>query len=354
MPLVACYNCGGAMSDQAAVCQRCAAPSRLRQPAPAAPRPASGTLRFAQVAALAGCVGLAILAPPDPTDPIATGAKWAGYITGAYVVGPLFVSTLLLVWLRWTRRLIPFLALGISALTYLAAFGAQARAERSGEVSALRPAASAPADTGTGAAVPADVFGPPPASTQGKMMWVTRRYMAERQEHMRRVAALYGVGRAGPPPAWSTTRYMAEAGTYAGIGQYWENAGAYAAEMERALPAWSDSTLRALGREARLPAAQVETMVRERTGETDEPGPGRWELEGAVAAAALAYHRYLVSIDPRVSYDAGSDQALFQSEGEAAEAQRLSGRVDAASRALDAYMERHHQPTKTLPGESGD
>ncbi len=348
------------MSDQAAVCQRCAAPSRLRQPAPASPRPPSGTMRFAQVAALAGCAGLALLMPIDTrrvagASDAAQAAQDAGmrfgFVLGS-VFGALMFSTLVLVWSRRTRPFIPFMALGFSVLTSLATFGARQAggAETGREVNALRQAAPEVTDT-AGAAVPADRFGPPPAATEAKRVWVTRRYMAELQEHMGRVAATHGVGRAEPPAAWSTTRYMAEAGTYAGIGQYWENAGAYAAELDRALPAWSDSTLRALGREARLSTAQVETILRERAAVTDEPGPGRWALEGEVAAAALAYHRYLVSIDPRVSYDAGGDQALFQREGELAEAQRLSGRVEAASRALDAWLERHHQ-SKTLPYES--
>jgi hypothetical protein len=58
------------------------------------------------------------------------------------------------------------------------------------------------------------------------------------------------------------------------------------------------------------------------------------EREDSVAAVALETHRFLVSVDARVSYSARRDKALFESDADLERVNRLDRRLRAAAAAL--------------------
>jgi hypothetical protein len=72
----------------------------------------------------------------------------------------------------------------------------------------------------------------------------------------------------------------------------------------------------------------------------------------STASAALAYHRFLVSVDARVSYDAERDMAMFDREADLERANALNGRVASAAarltRAQQGAMRRGMQQVDSL------
>jgi EAL domain-containing protein (putative c-di-GMP-specific phosphodiesterase class I) len=132
------------------------------------------------------------------------------------------------------------------------------------------------------------------------------------------------------------------------VGRYWEGLRACADEIRRTLPSWRDSTFGTLRREAGMTRRQIARLGRP-SGDDDGDELDRWSLEAAMADAALAYHRYLVSIDGHVSYDARRGVAMFDRQDELDRANLLEQRMQATIHERNAYIERHRAAFAALP-----
>lgn len=270
------------------------------------------------------------------TSSYVTGAVFAFLCLGLPLLRmALPVSALLLRWHPRTRRHIAAGALLITAVWTIA-------------LSAEGWSKKRMASPGEGAAFREAPPGRPGSGTGGGIAWVGSHYEAALQRFANATAVRAGVELAEPPLAWQTARYASAASRYPDVERYWKREAAYAGEMRRRLPAWSDSTLRALGREGRITGPQVDAMLKGRDGGV--AAPERWALEQAVDSAALAYHRYLVSIDARVSYDATHDRLVFDRQAELDRVDFLEQRMQAAERELNAFMTQRHQNVLVLSG----
>lgn len=167
-----------------------------------------------------------------------------------------------------------------------------------------------------------------------------RRLMRELDGHLREVGERRGVKSSDIPEVFNTARYMAAAGSHPEVGRFWEERSGYAEELQRTLPAWTDSTLAALCREAGMTRLQVDRVIAERR-QAARRGTDRWALERQVADAALAYHRFLVSVDGRVSYDARRDRAMFDLQDDLDRANLLEQRMNATLREYRASLAQH-------------
>jgi hypothetical protein len=63
--------------------------------------------------------------------------------------------------------------------------------------------------------------------------------------------------------------------------------------------------------------------------------------EDSVAAIALETHRFLASVDARVSYSAKHDKALFDSDADLKRVNRLDRRLESAAAALRRAEQEH-------------
>jgi hypothetical protein len=73
------------------------------------------------------------------------------------------------------------------------------------------------------------------------------------------------------------------------------------------------------------------------------------EEADSVVAAALAFHRLLVSVDARVRYDAERDAALFDSDADLERVNRLQNRLEAvAAAAKRAKQERKERAREAV------
>lgn len=239
---------------------------------------------------------------------------------------------LALVWHERTRRFIPAATLMLTMLVLGGASGAQwyARRQAAGGAAAGFREGSREAPSGP-----------------DRVAQVSSRYEADLRRFANGVAVVSGVEYPRPPAGWHTARYAAAAGQYPGVERYWKRQIEYAAEMRRVLPAWSDSALRALGREAGMSGEQADAMLK--AAEGGVTAPARWALELAVDSAALAYHRYLVSIDGRVSYDQATDRVIFDRQNEMERATQLEQRMQAALRKLQTFIEDRHGKVLWIP-----
>jgi hypothetical protein len=353
-----CLRCGGPVSEITRRCTRCGA-ERLapRQryafgfapPADRAPRPPGGGartwLRAGQALALAAAVGIAMVGvafAPGYDETFSITLAVAVVITGI----ALMVVSAFLGWWRASRPFIPFAGLVfVGFITFarmvfagVVGYEQARRAEMDEQVAGFREAASSLTDT-------VDAFtggdpGPPPSGAKARELWVLRRFMRELDRHLREVGERRGVEAQDAPEVFNTARYVAAAGSHPEVGRYWEGRSGYAGELEGTLPAWTDSTLRALCREAGMTRPQVDRVLAQR-GEAAAHGPDRWALERQVADAALAYHRFLVSVDGRVSYDARRDRAMFDLQDELDRANLLEQRMNATLHEYQATLARH-------------
>jgi hypothetical protein len=304
-----CLRCAGPVSEITRRCTRCGA----ERPPPARRR------EWERSRSAASYVGAAVFAFLCMVVPLLRVA--------------LMASVLLLVWHPRTRRLIPAGALLIVAVWYVGLSAAEWRWERAagpGQGSAFREGTRGRPEAGAATA--------PSRSGRG-LAWVSSRYEAELERFSSAAAVRAGVELAEPPLAWHTAGYAAAASQHPDVERYWKRDAAFTGEMRRTLPAWSDSTLRALAREGGMTGPQVDAVLKGREG--GMAAPARWALQQAADSAALAYHRYLVSIDDRVSYDAGSDRAIFARPAELGRAKLLEQRMQAAFRELGVFLRDH-------------
>jgi hypothetical protein len=128
---------------------------------------------------------------------------------------------------------------------------------------------------------------------------------------------------------------MASATSHPQVERYWRAYKAYLADFGEGYLAWLESRVTAHAREAGVHSRVLRGYV----DGMREGGAGFAESEqlawaDSTATAALAYHRFLVSVDANVSYDAAQDMAMFDSEADLERANALQERVVNASATL--------------------
>lgn len=358
MPLRPCSRCARTVNDRVPRCPWCGAdvapaaahhpPATQYPPAAQYPpeRPAGGmypprpytapagetsdAMRVGQVMAVLFCVGSGFLAADWGAN--AGGSHAAAEALGQAIgaaIAPFFLSALFLAWSRSTWRYIPFLAV---AMVFISAVGragtstsaGSGREEVDRELARTRGMVTAFADGGQGDA-PASA---PPAGQKAKLVWAMNRALAEAPTHMQEVAGRHDVDPDVLPAAWGTARYMADAGSHPEVERYWLAYQAYLADYRESFPEWLHSRVEAHAREAgvrsRLLRSFLEGMDRGSAGiEFSQP----LALADSTASTALAYHRFLVAVDARVSYDAAQDVATFDREADLERANALQARV---------------------------
>lgn len=296
--------------------------------------PVSPAMRVGQVLAVLFCVAGGFLAADwgAGSGGSHAAAEALGKAIGASIA-PFLLSALFLAWSRSTRRYIPFLAAAFVMLSAAGRVGTgtsmgsgSGREEVDRELARTRGMVTAFADSGGGVGdAPASA---PPAGQKAKLVWAMNRALAEAPSHMREVAGRHRVDPDVLPAAWGTSRYMADAGSHPEVGRYWLAYQAYLADFRESFPGWLHSRVEAHGREAgvrsRLLRSFLEGMDRGSAAiEFSQP----LALADSTATAALAYHRFLVSVDARASYDAAQDVAVFDREADLQRADALQARV---------------------------
>lgn len=275
-------------------------------------------MRVAQGIAIAVCMIVQWMFAPDIGTAIFTVLLLLG-------IGMLFLG-----WSRKTRRYVPFVALAITLL-FLMGLNADDR-ERDEQVAGLR--AAAPWDSTAAASAASLAPTPPPQGVDARKAWVIRRLAEDAPAYLQAIRERHGVHSAEPLAATRTPRYAADAGSHPEVGRYWEGHAAALAEIRQRYPGWAEARMVELAGEANLPRQYIAGMregFRERAGEEVEMFTAMDEL----GAAGLAYHRYLVSVDERVHYDAGRDAAVFDSDAELARTNELNARLKAAAAAVE-------------------
>lgn len=332
-----CAECGFPVSGFSPVCPECGV-ARAARMAPRrraafgaafrASRPSS-LLRGGQVGAAGACVGLMLLG----VEGFVPDFRVAMVVAVVMAAVLLMLVSLLLVWSRRTRPYIPFVALaliaGISLMravtTDLAAFAQRRMMER-------RIAAS-----GGEEGMRAFLQGTEPGWSGCPLERVTPDWV----EYQRQVAARHGLNPGTPPSAWATQRYAAAAGSHPEVGRYFADSRDFAEEMRERSPEWLGEHLAAAARSAGQGEEQIQAMLLQCAGGRFTEIEQQWARQKTAAEAGLEYHRYLVSVDARVRYDARLHTLVFERERDLARARRLARRFDetaAAVRAQEAAL----------------
>ncbi len=306
-------------------------------------------MRVGQVVAVLFCLAAGLLgADWEAMVPRGDGvmeAHAAGNAMGhaiGWTSGPFLLSALFLVWFRSMRRYIPFLAAGFVVMSAAGRAGTRS-AEVDRELSRTRGIMNALVDSGGPGMEGSST---PPESQDGKLVWAMNRALAELPAYKEEVAARHGVDPDNLPAGWGTSRYMASASSHPEVERYWRAYRSYLADFREGYPGWLRSRVTTHGREAGVRSAVLRSYV----AGMQEGGAGFAESEqlawaDSTATAALAYHRYLVSVDAGVSYDAAQDMAIFDSEADLARANALQERVVNASATLARAQEASRQRT---------
>lgn len=328
------------------------------QPHPAGERPVSVGMRVAQVVAVLFCVAISfagadwetILARGGGVAEAYAGGEALGYLMGS-AMAPFLVSALFLAWSGKTRRYIPFAAVTLVFLSVVGRAGTR-REEVDREVSRTRGMVTAFRDSG-GPGVEDGPSTSPPETEDAKLVWALNRALAEVPAHLKEVAGRYDVDPDHLPAAWGTARYTANATLHPEVERYWTGYQAYVADFRGSYPGWLKSRVTAHAREARVRPGMLHAYVQG----MDRGMAGLTESETLVwadstASAALAYHRFLVSVDERVNYDAARDAAMFDREADLARANALHDRLASAAarlnRARQGAMRRGMQQVDSL------
>jgi len=343
MPLIHCPRCSSPVSDQAAACPRCGiaiAPAATGTPPQGvwemqgyhvvpgrAPTYRWGVARWLT---LAVAVLVSILAGIVGSEG-APGAEGTGMIIGGALV-PFMFAALFLAWTRRTRSYFPFAALALALMT-LAGQVSNGREEVNREISQTRAQMNALQDS-TSSFVPPSRASHPPTGQKGKAVWAINQALAEVPAHRAMIASRHGIDPDDLPAAWGTPQYMANAGSHPEVGRYWTAYRSYLAEYRSVHPTWLRSRIehhaRVAGMRPDILRSFRQGMAKSSTSQAEEV----YSLGDATAAAALELHRFLVSVDERVEYDAQRGKAIFESSAELERANELEGRVTAAARAL--------------------
>jgi hypothetical protein len=357
------------VSDLAARCPRCQAelaPAAAPAPHPAAAMPypprqwppaahypppyaaperrPGPLLRAGQVLALLICLGSGFLVAQGEDSAELLGSAIGGGIA------PLLLASLFLAWSRRTRPYIPFLALAFITLSAGGRAGT-AREEVDRELARTRGMVNAFTDSAGPGALDGSASAPP-ESQRARLVWAMNQALAEVPEYKREVAARHGMDPDVPPAAWANARYMASATSHPEVGRYWQGYQAYLAEFKSGFAGWL--TTRA-GDHARRAGVRPGVLRGYLEGMNQGVGMARSEplaWADSTAAAALAYHRFLVSVDARISYDPARDLAMFERNADLERATALEARVKRAADALDraqrAAMRRSMQQVDSL------
>lgn len=270
----------------------------------------------------------------------APGAEGAGMATGGALV-PFTMAALFLVWTRRTRSYIPFAALGLAVMSLIGQLSGH-RQEVDSEVSQTHAQLNALLDT-TGDLVAPSASSRPPTSQDGKMIWALNQTLGEVSAHRAMIAAKHGIDPDSLPPAWGTAQYQANAASHPEVGRYWTAYRSFLAEYRTAYPAWLRARLGHHARVAGLRADVLRGFERGVAEGSTAQAEEIYSLNDATAAAALEFHRFLVSVDARVQYDAESGRAMFTREADLARANELEGRVNTAAAALTRAQEANRQ-----------
>jgi hypothetical protein len=372
MALQSCPECGRPLSDVARRCPKCgnALEPVAAAPYPYDPRPAaslpwerSPRTRVPVRLAQGGCVLICLLLGLITTPPAEDSYEMLGQAIGV-VVGPLLFGALFLGWSRRTRPFTPVLAAGFALVAALGNAGREmeraglAQEERTREETQRKLLVKALMDdsAGTGAAgLLPDGGAAPPQDDQAALTWALNRVLADAPAHRREVAARHGIDPEKPPAAWATPRYTASASAHPEVERYWEGYRAFLADYRQGAPGWiraqAAEHIRWAGVEPDMSAGFMEGME-EMAGRVRNESIERAD---SVAAVALEIHRFLVSVDARVSYDAKRDMALFDSDADLRRVNRLDRRLKAASDAMDrAKEERRARLTRGLESTAAD
>jgi hypothetical protein len=330
-----CPECGAARAARMAPRRRAAFGAAYRSSRP------SSLLRGGQVGAAGACVGLMLLG----VEGFVPDFRVAMVVAVVMAAVLLMLVSLLLVWSRRTRPFIPFVALalvgGISLMravaTDLAAFAQRRMMER-------RMAASG---NGSGQ-VGLNAF--LQGAEGGWDGCPVERVKPAFVEYQGQVAARLEWDPNATPSAWPTPRYVAAAGEHPEVGRYMAGLRDFAEEMRGRSPEWLGEHMAEAARSAGRSEAQVHAMLLQCAG-----GPFReieqyWVLQKAAAEAGLEYHRYLVSVDARVRYDARLRTAVFDRERDLERARRLARHFDERVAAAGAEESAHRPNVDLLPG----
>jgi hypothetical protein len=176
----------------------------------------------------------------------------------------------------------------------------------------------------------------PPESQEAKLLWAMNRALAEIPEHMREVGGRHGIDPDNRPAAWGTSRYLAGATSHPEVERYWRGYRAYLADYREGFAGWLKSRTAAHAREAGVRSGALRAYVEG----MDRSDLDVTQLESrawadSTVSAALAYHRFLVSVDARVSYDAERNMAIFDREADLERANSLQRRVEKAVEMLN-------------------
>jgi len=345
-----CAECGFPASGFSPVCPECGAARVAPRIVPrrraafgaayrAGSRPSS-LLRGGQVGAAGGCIGVTLLGVEGFVGDFRVAVVLSVIMAAVLLV----LVTLLLVWSRRTRPYIPFVALalvaGVSLMravaTDLAAFAERRIQAR--EIAARR------GQTG----LQAFLEGTEPGWEGCPVERVKPAFV----EYERQVAARHGWNLTAPPPAWATPRYAAAAGSHPEVARYFAGSRDFDEEMRERSPEWLGEHLAEAARSAGRSEAQVHAMLLQCAGGPFAEIDRYWVLEKAAAEAGLEYHRYLVSVDSRVHYDAGLRAAMFDRERDLQHARRLARRFDERVAAIGAHETAHGFGPSPSPARS--
>ena len=329
-----------------------------RPPYTAPVRPTSPLMRAGQVLAVLFCLAGgflgadwdAIIPKGGGVEEARAGGEAMGYAMGL-AISPLLFSALFLAWSRKTRRYIPFLGV---AFMFMSAAGraGESREEVDRELSQTRGIANAFMDS-AGPNVGDGSSSAPPESQAAKLVWAMNRALTEAPEYMREVGGRHGIDPDSLPAAWGTSRYMAGATSHPEVERYWQGYQAYLADFREGFVDWLKSRAEAHAREAGVRSGALRAYVAGMNrSDVDVAQMESLAWADSTASAALAFHRFLVSVDARVSYDAEQNMAMFDREADLERANALQRRVENAveklNRARQAERRRGMQKLDSL------
>ncbi|HEU0052049.1 MAG TPA: hypothetical protein VFQ39_02685 [Longimicrobium sp.] len=322
-------------------------------PPPPPPRAPGASMRTGMKIVLAFAIIFAVLNGLAGAEG-ESRAEMVGQVVGG-ALAPFLLAALFLAWSRKTRPWIPAAALAVTFFAFLGNAGDIGREGVNAELSRTRSLMSSLADSGNAGGVPGDAAAPPGGSQEAKLVWAMNRALAELPAYKTQVASRHGVDPDRLPAAWGTSRYMADASRHPEVERYWEGYRSYLADFRGSFRGWLETRIAEHARTAGVRARNMRAFTEGMGRGAELAGTETLILADSTAAAALDYHRFLVSVDDRIEYDPGQDMAMFERDADLDRANALQRRVqlhsEALGRAQDAAMRRSLEQVDQLEAQ---
>ncbi len=243
--------------------------------------------------------------------------------------------SVVLAWRRSTRKHIPLatLLVVLVAVVYPDSTRASDRESVEADLAAMNGMLD---DSVRVSTVAADA--PWPAGSYARSVRATREASEDVRGWMDSLLAEYRIESVTDPEGWLSAPYLADAGRYPEVGDFYARYGEYMGRVRKEVAPRADSVARFHLEEAGLSANGQRSYLRGiRDGIASREGS--FEAVQRLCRDAVELHAFLVRVDPRVHLDPDGATARFEDPAERKQAEALLQAVQAEAAALERLRE---------------